>query len=152
MNSTAIGLPTFAEVVSSILRAPVRVQTHRDDGRALRVLRARVDELVAGRDDVAAQQDTAGRPSSSCSSSPSGARPRRSASTASCVSVDEVELERGRRAEHAFRLVGILHARQLDENPVEALPLHDGLGDADRVHAIAQRQRVLLDREVLPLA
>ncbi len=50
-----------------------------------------------------------------------------------------------------FACAGILHARQLDENPVEALPLHDGLGDADRVHAIAQRERVLLDREILPL-
>ncbi len=50
-----------------------------------------------------------------------------------------------------FACAGILHARQLDEDPVEALPLHDGLRDAELVHAIAQRERVLLDREVLPL-
>ena len=66
--------------------------------------------------------------------------------------VDEMELERRRRAEHALRRRRILDAGQLDEDAVEALALHDGFGDAELVDAIAQRQRVLLDREVLALA
>ena len=66
--------------------------------------------------------------------------------------VDEVELERRRGAEHALRRRRILDARQLDEDAVEALALHDGLGHAELVDAVAQRHRVLLDREILPFA
>ena len=39
-----------------------------------------------------------------------------------------------------------------DEDAVEALALHDGFRDAELVDAVAQRERVLLDREVLALA
>ena len=66
--------------------------------------------------------------------------------------IDEMELERRRRAQHALRRRGILDAGQLDEDAVESLALHDGFGHAELVDAIAQRQRVLLDREVLALA
>ena len=65
--------------------------------------------------------------------------------------VHEPELEGGRRAEHAQRFVGILHAGQLHDDAVEALAGDDRLGDAEFVDAIAQRGDVLLDREVLPL-
>ena len=51
-----------------------------------------------------------------------------------------------------FAVAGILDAGQLDEDAVEALPLHDGLGHAELVDAIAQRHGVLLDREILALA
>ena len=86
------------------------------------------------------------------SSDPSGARPRRSASNASfswstrrnsSVAVEPSMPSPSRR---------ILDAGQLDEDAVEALALHDGLGHAELVDAVAQRQRVLLDREVLALA
>src|SRR5690606_28513295 len=62
------------------------------------------------------------------------------------------ELERRRRAEHALGLRRILNARKLHENAIEALALHDGLGHAELVDAVTQRDYVLLDREVLPLA
>src|SRR5690606_41172190 len=68
------------------------------------------------------------------------------------LEIDEPELERRRRAEHAFRLRRILDTGKLHENPVEALTLHDGLGHAELVHAVTQRDGVLLDREILPLA
>src|SRR5262245_66346340 len=68
------------------------------------------------------------------------------------VLVDEVELERRRRAQDALGLAGILNARKLDEDAVEALPLHDGLCNAELVDAIAQRHGVLLDRKILTLA
>ncbi len=65
--------------------------------------------------------------------------------------VDEPELQRRRRAEHAQRLVRVLHARQLHHDAVHALPGDDRLRDAEFVDAIAQRRDVLLDREVLAL-
>src|SRR5690606_34992105 len=68
------------------------------------------------------------------------------------LEIDEPELERRRRAEHAFRLRRILDTGKLHENPVEALTLHDGLGHAELVHAVTQRDGVLLAREILPVA
>ena len=151
MNSTAIGRPRFVDVVSSILRAGLRIRVDVHRRLALRVAGRRVDELVAGGDHVAAQQDRR----AVAVLWQLGAERRAAAALGLdgiVLGVDEVELERRRRAEHALRLARILHARQLHEDAVEALPLHDGFGDAELVHAIAQRQRVLLDREVLPLA
>ena len=65
--------------------------------------------------------------------------------------VDQPELERRGRAEHAQRLVRVLHARQLHDYAVEALARHDRLGNAQLVDTVAQRRDVLLDREILPL-
>ena len=66
--------------------------------------------------------------------------------------VDEMELERGCGARDVLRRARVLDAGQLNQDPVEALALHDGLGDAELVDAIAHRQHVLLDREILTLA
>ena len=65
--------------------------------------------------------------------------------------VHQPELERGRGAEDAQRLVRILHAGQLHGDAVDALARHDRLGHAELVDAVAQRGDVLLDREVLAL-
>src|SRR5687767_4814414 len=66
--------------------------------------------------------------------------------------VDEMELERCRGAEHAFRRSWILDAGQLDQNAVEPLPLDHCLGDAELIDAVAQGHGVLLNREILALA
>ncbi len=63
-----------------------------------------------------------------------------------------MKLDRRSRTEDSLRLARILHARELHEDSVQPLPLDDGLRDAESIHAIAQRQRVLLNREILALA
>jgi len=82
---------------------------------------------------------------------PSGARPSCSASTGSCLLVNQAELEGRGGAEHAQGLVRVLHTRELHDDAVHALPGDDRFGDAELVHAVAQRGDVLLDREVLAL-
>ena len=66
--------------------------------------------------------------------------------------VHEVKLDRRRRTENSLRLARILHTRELHEDAVQSLPLDNGLRNAELIHAIAQRQRVLLNREILTLA
>src|SRR5690606_35693496 len=132
---------------------------------ALRVAGRRVGQHVAGDDDVAPQQRVTPavltRRAVRRIVDPLCARqelradrraaPRRRVEDV-VLDVDEPELERRRRAEHALGLRRILDTRKLHENAVEALALHDGLGDAELVDTATQRDRVLLDREVLPLA
>ena len=55
------------------------------------------------------------------------------------VLVDQPELEGCRGAKHALRLGRVLNARQLNDNPIEALALDHRLGDAELVDAVAQR-------------
>ena len=64
----------------------------------------------------------------------------------------EPVFERRDLAQRALHFGGVLHTRQLHVDTVETLPLHDGLGDAERVHTIAQRLDVLGDREIPALA
>ena len=49
------------------------------------------------------------------------------------VLVHEPELEGRGRAEDALGLGRVLHARELDDDPVQTLALNDRLGDAQRV-------------------
>ena len=55
-------------------------------------------------------------------------------------------------AEDVLHLGGVLYARQLHDDAVDALLLHHGLGDAKFIDAVTQRGEVLLDGVVLPLA
>jgi hypothetical protein len=52
-------------------------------------------------------------------------------------------------AEDLLRARRVLHARELHHDAIDALLLHDRLGDAELVHAIAQRLDVLLQRLLL---
>ena len=63
--------------------------------------------------------------------------------------VDKTEFEGRYLAEQILDLGGVLHARQLHGDTIEALPLHDGLGDTEFVDAVTQRGEVLRDRVVL---
>ena len=58
----------------------------------------------------------------------------------------QAELQAGGLAEDTLGLGGVLHARQLDHDAVGALALHQRLGHAKLVDAIAHRGEVLLDR------
>ena len=82
MNSTPIGLPTFAEVVSSILRAPCAFNLTCTTGAP-----CEYDWLAStswSPEAITSRRSKYGRPSFIFASSrPSGARPRRSASAAS---------------------------------------------------------------------
>jgi hypothetical protein len=133
------------------LAAGLRVETDGHGRPALRVGGLRVRELIARGDHVAAQQVRLPGAFEMLQLEPER-RPAPAFGLGGIVlGVDEVELERRRGAEHALRLARVLDARQLHEDTVEALPLHDGFRDAELVHAVAQRERVLLNREVLAL-
>ncbi len=66
--------------------------------------------------------------------------------------IDQPVFERRDLAEHVLHFGGVLHAGKLHDDAIEALALHDGLGHAELVHAVAQRGDVRGDREVAPLA
>lgn len=51
--------------------------------------------------------------------------------------------------ENLVELGRILHTRQLHDDPINTLPLHERFGNAETVHAIPERHHVLLDREIL---
>ncbi len=55
----------------------------------------------------------------------------------------KAKLEIGSFTDDAFRLGGVLHPRQLDNNAVFTLPRDQRLGDAELIDAIAQRGEVL---------
>ena len=55
-------------------------------------------------------------------------------------------------AEDVLHLGGVLDARQLYDDAVDALALHHGLGDTEFIDAVTQGGEVLLDGVVLPLA
>ncbi|CAJ9898899.1 Uncharacterised protein [Burkholderia pseudomallei] len=63
--------------------------------------------------------------------------------------IGEARLERRGAADDVLRLRGVLHARQLDDDPVVALLLEDRLGHAEFVDAVVQRRQVLLERRFL---
>ena len=65
--------------------------------------------------------------------------------------VDQPEFQGRRRRQYLVQLVGVLHARQLHDDTVNALPLYQGFGNAELVNAIAQRCEVLLDGEILSI-
>ena len=110
----------------------------------------RVDELVAGDDDVALEH------------APADNRPRRAvvdlgadgraAARRHRPRIDQPVFERRHLAEDVLHLGRVLHAGQLHDDAIETLPLHDGLGHAERVHAVAQRGDVGGDGEVAALA
>ncbi len=142
-----------AEVLARRLQhlgGATRVELDVDSGLALLESGAGVHQLLTGDDDVALEQDRlvlAGVIELRAE--------RRALGTLGLgrviLVVDQPELERRGGAEHAQRLVRILHAGQLHDDPVDALPRDDRLRHAEFVHAIAQRRDVLLDREVLAL-
>ena len=63
--------------------------------------------------------------------------------------VDHAHFEAGGAAEDVLGLAGILHPRQLHHHAIRARLLHDRLGHAELVDAVAQRGDVLLQRELL---
>src|SRR5664279_5532498 len=68
--------------------------------------------------------------------------------------IHELELEEARRPDDLLDAARVVHARNLDHDAVGALPLDDGLGDAEGVDAIADRldglaRRLVLDRDPL---
>ncbi len=66
--------------------------------------------------------------------------------------VDQLELEQRGLADESFGALGILHARELDEDPIVALLLDGRLGDAELVHAIADGLEALPDGQLLELS
>ena len=142
-----------AEVLAGRLQhlgGATRVELHVDRGLTLLEPGACVHQLLARHDEVALQQDRL-----VLTGVIELRAERRTLGTLGLgrivLVVDQPELERRGGAEYAQRLVRILHAGQLHDDPVDALPRDDRLRDAELVHAIAQRRDVLLDREVLPL-
>ena len=112
----------------------------------------RVGQLLAGRDDVALQQDRR-RPWLPVVRIVQLRADRDALVLLRLVRivglVDQPEFQRRGRAEHADRFVRILHARQLHDDAVRRLARDDRLGDAELIDAIAQRRDVLLDGDVL---
>jgi hypothetical protein len=139
------------DVVASGLEhflAAARIQRHADLGRAFGEPRRRIGELLAGCDDVALQQDRA-----SIRLLVELRADRHALAALRFVRivrfVDQAELHRRGRAQHAHRLVGVLHAGKLHDDAADALPRDDRLRYAELVDAIAQRRDVLLDRQIL---
>ncbi len=62
-------------------------------------------------------------------SGPVGGRPR----------VDELQLQESRALDQVLDPLGVVDARELDENPVRALPRDERLGDAELVDPVANR-------------
>ena len=132
------------------LLAAAAVELHADRRLALGRREGGVDQLLAGRDHVALQQHRAAVAlpvEPGAERRVAGARRLERAA----IGVDQAEFEGRDLAEQPHDLGGVLHARHLHGDAVLALPLHDGLGDAERVDAILERRDVLLDREILPL-
>jgi hypothetical protein len=126
----------------------VEVDEHRRRAGLLIEAGGGVGDLIAGDDDAALEQDR--RPSRSrYSAEPTGPGPRgHPARRARCPPAD-TPASRWRRAVLQPRRV--LGAGQLHDDAPLALALDDGLGDAQRVDAVAQRGDVLLQREALDL-
>ncbi len=83
---------------------------------------------------------------------PTGALPCCATSYGITVGGVEAKLQRCDLAQDVLGLGGVLHARQLHIDAIEALALHDGLGNAQLIDAVAQGDEVLLDGIVLPVA
>ena len=139
MNTTPMGLPRFARVVRSISSPPALSSVTSTSGPLLAGARGRVDELVAGDDDVALEHHLV----AVLVHRRSSRRSARGRSAGIGPRIDQPVFERRDLAEHVLHFRGVLHAGQLHDDAIEALALHDGLGDAELVDAIAQRGDVL---------
>ena len=66
--------------------------------------------------------------------------------------VEQPELQQRGLADERLGALGILHARQLDQDAIGALTGDGGLGHAELVHAVADGLHALADRVVAQLA
>ena len=151
MNTTAIGLPTLARVVRSISSPPALSSVTCTSGPFWPVLAV---ALVSWSPVTMTSRFSMTLPIS-CPRS-RGRRSWRRWARGRCgrnrSRIDQAVFERRDLAEDVLDLGGVLHAGQLHHDAVEALALHDGLGDAELVDAIAQRGDVGGDGEVAALA
>jgi hypothetical protein len=65
--------------------------------------------------------------------------------------IHKPKLQRRRGRQYLVELVGVLHARQLYDDSVDALSLHERLGHTELIDTIAQRRKVLLDGKILTI-